>query len=133
LCFDDLEKGLVGEGFLGRVLVLVLVLVPVLVDFVDGRLSRSLSREREEVEAFFSGDVGGVGRGEADREGVFLSLASSGGFFADADFLNKFICESGSPRKELERQGRGSSLSQRTKNKEPGRCENQQLLSGVFL
>jgi hypothetical protein len=94
LCFEDLEKGLVGEGFLERVLVLVLP-VPVGVDLAEERLSRSLSREREDVEALFSGDTGGVGRGEAGREGMGLSLASSGGFFADADFLKRFICRIG--------------------------------------
>jgi hypothetical protein len=76
---EDLDRSFVGEVFLERLLV----------DFAGGRLSLSLSREREEVEGFFSGDVGGVGRGEEgwDKDGV-----SSVGFFADAVFLKRFIC-----------------------------------------
>lgn len=40
------------------------------------RLSRSLSREREEVEDFFSGEAGGVGRGE---EGMLSCGVAVGG------------------------------------------------------
>lgn len=87
-CFflEDLEKGFVGDGFLER--------EPVVVeDFGVLRLSRSLSREREdaEVEGFFSGEAGGVGRGEEGRGscgvGVDVFRSSSAAFF----LLNIFI------------------------------------------
>jgi hypothetical protein len=81
LCADDREKGFVGEEFFER--------IPVLVDL--GRLSRSLSREREDVEAFFSGDCGGAERGSGCSGGSFLSGWSVGGFFAVL-FLKMFIC-----------------------------------------
>lgn len=81
---EDLEKGFVGEGFLERVPEVVVV-----VDFELGRFSRSLSRERDEVEGFFSGEAGGVGRGEEGRGGIGLLLSfCSVVFFAD---LKRFI------------------------------------------
>lgn len=83
-CFflEDLEKGFVGDGFLER--------EPVVVDdFVVLRLSRSLSREREDVEGFFSGEAGGVGRGEEGIGscGVCVFLVWSISFF----LLKRFI------------------------------------------
>lgn len=92
-CFflEGLEKGFEGDGFLERVLVVVVVVLLEEEDFGALRLSRSLSREREEIEGFFSGEAGGAGRGEEGGGrcgvGVVVVRSSSAVFF----LLNIFI------------------------------------------